>query len=651
MSGSGRPIGLNLEAMNCTLKLKRWRDNAAAHTMVEVVRIGNRAPKKSHSTDSGGPSEAAAAVRICLLGDLRVSSIVHLTSLFVRLGWGVVISMSQQLHTYEQFGEFNFRNNPNCQLDLSGGALLQKAGFIAQVFWNKYYLDDDYFVNSNANTRFPAKYEVGPPKSDDNRTFNDMRTACSTPSVLSGPMFCDGEGYAERALKTYHTFLDNWNEIVEDEGYGVYGMKFAEDAEKQNFKDCASAPSKSNIQNLKAWIDVNKAGGGGKPNRFNDGVEEVIERWEAQPSPMASALYCAGQYQKKISNTLGGEKECLAAEFDCPDFTSPNDDSAPVLVPKDFLVDGSAIPTGSATMNDRFIPMTYMAFGPGTMNGSDGMDSVSRAMRIAGTWSGLPLVDPGNPGMAVYDDNFFMYKEVDQTSGYLPAFINPMHVGPYTRGPMKANWNKACPLEWSKKRRDRDCFSLQESIFGTKLLCQLETSKQVIDRDGMMTPPYGVGDLDDDALGELRQRCPRNARNVKNEDNLAEWTLFPPPARKDVCRGLGIRTCPSVLDCTRSAAEGLNSREFGPSCSKDNPSVQDCLNDLCRCCEERNPEPTCDFAQIEGTYTHFGGHNCPQQAALGGAYFGSHTGRVEINCDDQNRCKFKETISTLLVRD
>ncbi|EJK61839.1 hypothetical protein THAOC_17597, partial [Thalassiosira oceanica] len=327
-SGSGRPIGLNLAAMNCTLKLQRWRENAATNTMVEVVRLGNRAPKMSHSnsTDSGGPSEDGGG------------------------GWGVVISMSQQLHTYEQFGEFNFRDlsDPNCQqLDVL------KSNSIAQVFWNKYYLDDDYFVNSNANTRFPAEYEVGPAKSDDTRTFNDMRTACSTPSVVAGPMFCDGEGYAERALKTYHTFLDNWNEIVEDEGYGDNnGVKFADDAEKKKFKDCASEPSESDKQNLKAWIDVNKAGGGGKPNRFNDDVKEEIKRWEAQP-----------------------------------------------------LVDGTAARDGIPG-----ILLTYMAFGPGTMNGSDGMDSVSRAMRIAGTWSGLPLMGahPFGPSFAVYDDNFFV---------------------------------------------------------------------------------------------------------------------------------------------------------------------------------------------------------------------------------------------------
>ncbi|EJK76403.1 hypothetical protein THAOC_01834 [Thalassiosira oceanica] len=157
-------------------------------------------------------------------------------------------------------------------------------------------------------------------------------------------------------------------------------LKFTGDEEKENFKACAYATDKEDRNKTKAWIDANEAGrGGGKPNR--------------------TALI---NMKKKINDTLGDDEQvCLAAEFDCPDFTAPNDEVAPVLVPAEFLVDGRAA-------GNRIVP-AYMSFGPGTMNGSDGMDSVTDAMRIAGAWSRLSLILPGdNPLLADYDDNFFV---------------------------------------------------------------------------------------------------------------------------------------------------------------------------------------------------------------------------------------------------
>ena len=63
---------------------------------------------------------------------------------------------------------------------------------------------------------------------------------------------------------------------------------------------------------------------------------------------------------------------------------------------------------------DYNILLTYLAYGPGTMHGSDGMDSVTPAMRKAGTHSQLKLIDdPEDNGMTVfyavfYGDSFFV---------------------------------------------------------------------------------------------------------------------------------------------------------------------------------------------------------------------------------------------------
>ncbi|EJK60422.1 hypothetical protein THAOC_19233 [Thalassiosira oceanica] len=418
-------------------------------------------------------------------------------------GWGVVISISQQLHEYQQFEMFQF-NNPVIPLPRSRSVnspttcgeffadeqTFTKFGVIALNFYTQYYLNATYFKDSDDTFGFTfgsrnwVTPEYVPYGVDFDRGFDEKRLACSTPSAASFAMFCDGAGSA------------------------------------------GSAFDATDATNLKAWVDANEAGyGGGKPNRFDRSVRAELRRGVSPQD------YCIGQFEKKKDNTLRpGEQMCLAAEFDGPDFSGPTDDSAVVLIPAEFFGKfRSALDYG--------ISLSYLAYGPGTMHVSDGMDSVTPAMRKAGTHSNLELIPKSEPAI----------------SGILPAFINPMHATPNTRGPQKRDWKKACPLNWSKAQRDRD--------YGT------------------MTPPYGVGDLDDDVLDELRRRCPRKA----------DETLFAPQSQKEDCKGFGIKTCPSVLDCQANNPVGhnFNALAFGTHCGND-PSGQACLVSLCVCCEGVN---------------------------------------------------------------
>merc|ERR1712176_283506 len=52
-------------------------------------------------------------------------------------------------------------------------------------------------------------------------------------------------------------------------------------------------------------------------------------------------------------------------------------------------------------------------------------------------------------------------------------------------GPLKDDWTKACPLEWTQDERDEKCISTQEAIYGTKLLARLEAIKEAVDPDYM----------------------------------------------------------------------------------------------------------------------------------------------------------------------
>ena len=61
----------------------------------------------------------------------------------------------------------------------------------------------------------------------------------------------------------------------------------------------------------------------------------------------------------------------------------------------------------------------------------------------------------------------------------LPSQAN--HASINTRGPLKEDWSKGCPLDWSKEERDEKCVSLQEAIWGTEVLQRLEKIKLKVD--------------------------------------------------------------------------------------------------------------------------------------------------------------------------
>jgi hypothetical protein len=97
-------------------------------------------------------------------------------------------------------------------------------------------------------------------------------------------------------------------------------------------------------------------------------------------------------------------------------------------------------------------------------------------------------------------DDFFSttlpawYDTTDEDN--FPGYIGGNHAGINTRGPLKTDWTKACPLDWTKEERDEKCISLQEIIWGTKTLKRLEAIKEIIDPNYMFdcngTPLIGT---------------------------------------------------------------------------------------------------------------------------------------------------------------
>jgi len=132
-------------------------------------------------------------------------------------------------------------------------------------------------------------------------------------------------------------------------------------------------------------------------------------------------------------------------------------------------------------------PNGYRAFGGRTPATSDQANGLSQAHRDGGymvTFAHTSI--PGVPFPSI-DDSFFtdLFPKMFDTSDGFPGFIGSNHVGPNTMGPMKEDWTKACPLEWTEEERDEKCISQQEAIYGTKLLERLEAIKEAVDPNYM----------------------------------------------------------------------------------------------------------------------------------------------------------------------
>lgn len=113
-----------------------------------------------------------------------------------------------------------------------------------------------------------------------------------------------------------------------------------------------------------------------------------------------------------------------------------------------------------------------------------------------------------------------MYGTKEDNDGLFPGYFGPNHSSSITRGPLKDDWGTTCPRDETVAWRNEHCkllcvcffsralilclthcicplivgFSLQEAIYGTTLLKELELIKEKVDPDGMFTCAYCIGD-------------------------------------------------------------------------------------------------------------------------------------------------------------
>ena len=158
--------------------------------------------------------------------------------------------------------------------------------------------------------------------------------------------------------------------------------------------------------------------------------------------------------------------------------------TATVLIPQSWI-DESEENIVTLLKYDLFGP--YYAYGVDTFSFSDQANSLPQTAREAAVmWFGLSTSD-------YFWSELFpkMYDISDKTK--FPAVFQSNHHGPSTHGPLKDDWTKVCPLEWSFEERKEKCISAQEAIYGTELLRRLEAIKMKVDPDFMFNCISCVG--------------------------------------------------------------------------------------------------------------------------------------------------------------
>jgi len=105
----------------------------------------------------------------------------------------------------------------------------------------------------------------------------------------------------------------------------------------------------------------------------------------------------------------------------------------------------------------------------------DQLASLSETHRTAAFMANIPHT--GDVTETIYK---MLFEGLD-FNGDFPGLFGSNHLNPIAMGPVKTDWTKPCPTDWTMERRAEECFSPQEAVYGTKRLRELEEIKGMID--------------------------------------------------------------------------------------------------------------------------------------------------------------------------
>lgn len=149
------------------------------------------------------------------------------------------------------------------------------------------------------------------------------------------------------------------------------------------------------------------------------------------------------------------------------------------LVPVDWLYLERGIPTLLALVKGGLGgPSTYI-LGAQTAVSDDGLTSVPDFQRKAGF---MLFLTGGELFESFVRGSFEEYIGGNSSKAF-PGGSNYNHLSAIAYGPLKDDWTKACPDSLSDFEKTQQCVSLQESVWGTEQLAQLEEVKEKADPD------------------------------------------------------------------------------------------------------------------------------------------------------------------------
>ncbi|KAL7450099.1 hypothetical protein ACHAWC_002080 [Mediolabrus comicus] len=102
-----------------------------------------------------------------------------------------------------------------------------------------------------------------------------------------------------------------------------------------------------------------------------------------------------------------------------------------------------------------------------------------------------------------------------------PPMFGSNHAANGLTGPLKDDWTKPCPDDWTFEERLAGCVSFQESIYGTETLKRLEAIKKVIDPNNMFQCHNCVGTNPTGRKDEEASEPNQEEDIVEKEDGIA----------------------------------------------------------------------------------------------------------------------------------
>eukprot|EP00984_Skeletonema_dohrnii_P031228 scaffold23460_cov71-Skeletonema_dohrnii-CCMP3373.AAC.1 len=144
---------------------------------------------------------------------------------------------------------------------------------------------------------------------------------------------------------------------------------------------------------------------------------------------------------------------------------------ADVLVPQSWLDESeenikTVLENAAGFAAYYAFPITpYYAFGGAAASGSDQASALSQAHRDAAFM--VSLFDTADKEANFWGNLFPKMFDISDKTNFPPVF-GSNHAGFLTTGPLKEDWTKPCPREWTFEERGEKCISFQEAIYGTE---------------------------------------------------------------------------------------------------------------------------------------------------------------------------------------